>query len=92
MRKRYPKHESRASYLKHRRTGTHERTKSLYRGKGTKVRELHKFEDRYGKEEGKYIYGATVGKVYREKYDHPYQGGAWPEGRKGHEIPEKKHR
>ena len=37
MRKRYPKHESRASYLKHRRTGTHERTKSLYRGKDTHI-------------------------------------------------------
>ena len=47
--------------------------KRLYRGKGTKARELRSFEARYGKERGKKVYGATVGKVYREKYGHSYR-------------------
>ena len=34
---------------------------------GAKVREEKKFEKEYGKEKGKYIYGATVGKVKRER-------------------------
>lgn len=36
----------------------------LYRY-GAKAGELHAFEHRYGKERGKYVYGATVGKLKR---------------------------
>ena len=64
--------------------------KKLYRGKGTKARELSSFEARYGAR-GKYVYGATVGKIYREKYGHSYKGGSYPKGRKGHEVPERRH-
>lgn len=39
----------------------------LYRGAGTKERELRKFEEEYGTEKGRYIYGATVGKVRLER-------------------------
>ena len=74
MRRRWPKHESKSTYKEHRRSGTHERKKPLYRGKGTKAREEREFEDRYGKKKGKQVYGAVVGKVYREKYGHPYRG------------------
>lgn len=38
----------------------------LYRGKGGK-RARRAFEREYGKERGDYIYGATVGKVKRER-------------------------
>ncbi len=38
----------------------------LYR-KGAKKRELRAFERKYGKKKGSYIYGATVGKVKRER-------------------------
>ena len=82
--RRYPKHKSRSAYERHRRTHTHERKPHLYRD-GAKKRELGKFEREYGKEKGKSIYGAVVGKVYSEKYGHPYRGGAHPVGREGHE-------
>jgi hypothetical protein len=42
----------------------------LYRGKGTKARKKKEFEKRYhgkGKKKADYIYGATVGKVKRER-------------------------
>lgn len=38
----------------------------LYRGRGTQERELTEFEDRYGAR-GPYVYGATIGKVRRER-------------------------
>ena len=38
----------------------------LYRD-GARHGELRKFENRYGKEKGKRIYGAVVGKVKRER-------------------------
>ena len=38
----------------------------LYR-KGAKKRELREFQRRYGAKKGAYIYGATVGKVKRER-------------------------
>ena len=38
----------------------------LYR-EGAKRGELRKFENRYGKEKGKRVYGAVVGKVKRER-------------------------
>ena len=38
----------------------------LYR-KGAKKQELREFERRYGAKKGAYIYGATVGKVKRER-------------------------
>ena len=41
-------------------------SKHLYRN-GEKYREKKKFEERYGKKKGDYIYGATVGKVRRER-------------------------
>ena len=91
MRKhRYSKHESRSAYERHRRTHTHERGKHLYRD-GAKRKELMEFERRYGKEKGKKYYGATVGKVYREKFHHPYRGGAHPLGREGREHPSSRH-
>lgn len=40
--------------------------KHLYK-KGAKYREEKKFQEEYGKERGKYIYGAVVGKVKRER-------------------------
>ena len=43
------------------------RRKHLYRD-GARSAELRAFERRYGKRKGKYIYGATVGKVYRERH------------------------
>jgi hypothetical protein len=43
------------------------RRKHLYRD-GARGGELRSFERRYGKRKGKYIYGATVGKVYRERH------------------------
>lgn len=42
------------------------KTKHLYKGKATKENELKKFKKEYGKN-GKYIYGATVGKIKRER-------------------------
>lgn len=38
----------------------------LYKGKGTKARNLTKFRKRYGSRGGR-IYGAVVGKVHREQ-------------------------
>jgi hypothetical protein len=38
----------------------------LYRY-GAKGPQERKFENRYGKEHGKYVYGAVVGKVKRER-------------------------
>jgi len=38
----------------------------LYRGKGTKARQLAAFRGRYGKR-GAAVYGAVVGKVAREQ-------------------------
>jgi hypothetical protein len=38
----------------------------LYRF-GSQRKELMKFEDAYGKEHGRYVYGATVGKIARER-------------------------
>jgi hypothetical protein len=38
----------------------------LYRD-GARKRELAEFEERYGREHGKEVYGATVGKVAREQ-------------------------
>jgi hypothetical protein len=67
-------------------------SKRLYRGEHTKERELRKFEREYGKEKAKKVYGATVGKVYREKYGHPYRGGSHPAGPKGAEYPRKRYR
>ncbi len=40
--------------------------KHLYRNRA-KYREKKKFEKRYGKKKGDYVYGATVGKVHRER-------------------------
>ncbi|MCL4339699.1 MAG: hypothetical protein M1388_01055 [Thaumarchaeota archaeon] len=40
--------------------------KHLYRH-GAKNRERRSFEKRYGKKKGRYIYGAVVGKVKRER-------------------------
>ena len=88
--RRYPRKESYATYRRHRRTHTHERQEPLYRGAGTKEREIRKFKARYG-ERGNRVYGAVVGKVYHEKYKHSYRGGAYPEGRKGHERPSRRH-
>ena len=34
---------------------------------GAKAGQERKFEGRYGKEKGKYVYGAVVGKVKRER-------------------------
>ena len=41
-------------------------SKHLYRN-GAKYREKKKFEKRYGKKKGDYVYGAVVGKVKRER-------------------------
>ena len=41
-------------------------SKHLYRN-GAKYRERKKFEERYGKKKGDYVYGAVVGKVKRER-------------------------
>ena len=38
----------------------------LYRF-GAKKRQQHKFQARYGPQKGKYVYGAVVGKVRRER-------------------------
>ena len=43
------------------------KSKHLYRH-GAKRRELRSFERKYGRKKGKYIYGATVGKVRRERH------------------------
>jgi hypothetical protein len=40
---------------------------------GAKDRERREFEHRYGKSRGDYVYGAVVGKVYREQHGHPYK-------------------
>jgi hypothetical protein len=50
-----------------RRHGRSFRGKHLYRGKGTRRRQIEEFERRYGKKKGAYVYGATVGNVYRER-------------------------
>jgi len=42
------------------------KTKHLYRF-GAKRGQLRKFENRYGKNKGKKVYGAVVGKVKRER-------------------------
>lgn len=39
----------------------------LYRGRGTRQRELRKFEAEYGREKGRRVYGAVIGKVRREQ-------------------------
>ena len=41
-------------------------SKHLYRN-DAKYREKKKFEERYGKKKGDYVYGAVVGKVKRER-------------------------
>ena len=41
-------------------------TEHLYRH-GAKRREERKFEERYGKEHGDYVYGAVVSKVKKER-------------------------
>ena len=41
-------------------------SKHLYRN-GAKYNEKKKFEKKYGKKKGDYIYGAVVGKVKRER-------------------------
>lgn len=46
-----------------------ERQKHLYRD-GAEPAELRKFEREYGREKGRQIYGATVGKVRREQQKH----------------------
>ena len=43
------------------------KSKHLYKD-GAKRRELRSFERKYGRKKGKYIYGATVGKVRRERH------------------------
>jgi hypothetical protein len=40
--------------------------KHLYRN-GAKKNELREFQKEYGKKKGEYVYGATVGKVKRER-------------------------
>lgn len=40
--------------------------KHLYK-EGANIQEEKVFEKRYGKKKGKYVYGATVGKVKRER-------------------------
>lgn len=42
------------------------KNKHLYRN-GAKGRERRKFEKKYGKKKGDYVYGAVVGKVKRER-------------------------
>lgn len=42
------------------------RGKHLYR-RGAKYREEKKFEKRYGKKKGDYVYGAVVGKMFRQR-------------------------
>lgn len=42
------------------------KSRHLYR-KGAKYREKKKFEERYGKKKGDYVYGAVVGKVKKER-------------------------
>ena len=44
----------------------HKQGEHLYKY-GAKNKEEKEFEDRYGKKKGKYVYGATVGKVKRER-------------------------
>ena len=46
-----------------------ERQKRLYK-EGAEPAELRKFKREYGKEKGRQIYGATVGKVHREQEKH----------------------
>ena len=41
-------------------------TKHLYKN-GAKKKELKKFKSRYGKKNGKKVYGAVIGKVKRER-------------------------
>jgi hypothetical protein len=41
-------------------------SKHLYRD-GAKYSEKKKFEKRYGKKKGDYVYGAVIGKVKRER-------------------------
>ena len=53
----------------------------LYRH-GAKAGQERKFESRYGKEHGKEVYGAVVGKVYRERHG----GRNSNEGKTYHEI------
>lgn len=42
------------------------KNKHLYKD-GAKSKERRKFERKYGKEKGDYIYGAVIGKVKRER-------------------------
>lgn len=44
---------------------------------GAKEKEEKEFEDRYGKKKGKEVYGAVVGKVYREQHG----GKSWNKGK-----------
>jgi hypothetical protein len=50
-----------------RRTRIRQHQRHLFKGRGTEHREMEEFEERYGKDRGDYIYGATVGKVARER-------------------------
>lgn len=43
------------------------RTGRLYRGRGTRARELRSFQERYGARRGRRVYGAVVGKTARER-------------------------
>jgi hypothetical protein len=60
MKKTYPKIKG-PRYRKMYKRGEH-----LYKGTAKK-KELKRFEATYGVERGRYIYGATVGKVKRER-------------------------
>ena len=42
------------------------KNKHLYR-EGAEKKEKKEFEEKYGKKKGDYIYGATVGKVKKER-------------------------
>ena len=48
-RRKYPRHESRKAYARHRKNHTHERRKHLYRD-GAKAKELRELQKRYGKD------------------------------------------
>jgi hypothetical protein len=57
---------------KGRRVRSHKRGSHLYRGKGTRGARMREFERRYARQgrskaDADYIYGATVGKVARER-------------------------
>lgn len=54
---------------RHRRKGRRVRSyrRHLYSNKKDRAIERREFTERYGPEKGRYVYGATVGKVRREK-------------------------